>query len=345
MEADTLPLVVGLPGLALDPAHRSTLEQVRPAGVVLFSRNVETPSQVRELIDQLHDLEPSPFLAVDLEGGAVNRLAGLWGTLPSAARAASSGRKAVRALGEAAGAACRSLGIQLDLAPVVDLVCPDGMLARESRCLSDDPERVVTLAKVFSEGLASWCVGGCLKHFPGLGTVPVDTHEELPMLDLDEHELKPHLEVFRALSETIPVVMVGHVVVPALGDADRPASLSSTVVEKAAALPGHPVVLSDDVEMGALSKWEDLPARVVEAFRARNHGVLVCSAFDRLEEIAETVRAAVTEEASLRSRMSDNIARLGTFSRDLCRTAASVPAPDDDDVAKLWEKARQAAEP
>ncbi len=345
MEADTLPLVVGLPGLDLNGARRKILETVRPAGVVLFSRNVEAAPQVRGLVEELRDLDPAPFLAIDLEGGAVNRLAGLWGTLPSPARASAAGRKAVRALGEAAGAACRSLGIHLDLAPVVDLVCSDGMVAREGRCLSDDPDRVVTLARVFAEGLASWCVGGCLKHFPGLGPASVDTHRELPVFDQSEEQLQPHLEVFRRLSETIPVVMVGHVVVPALGDAERPASLSGAVVEKAASLPGHPVVLSDDIEMDALEGFGDLPTRVTDAFRARNHGVLVCRAFAQLEEIADGLRQSMEEDPTLRSRMDDNISRLGTFSRDLCRTAASVPAPDDDDVARLWEKARQAAEP
>jgi hypothetical protein len=71
----------------------------------------------------------------------------------------------------------------------------------------------------------------------------------------------------------------------------------------------------------------------------------VCRAFAQLEEIAHVLRESMEEDPSLRSRMDDNISRLGTFSRDLCRTAASVPSPDDDDVARLWENAREAAEP
>ncbi len=345
MSVDTLPLVVGLPGPTLGRDERELLEEARPAGVILFARSVESADQVRELVVALQDLDHPPFVAVDLECGAVNRLAGLWGTLPSPARAAAVGRRAVRALGEAAGAACRALGIHLDLAPVVDLERPDGMIARQSRCLGDDPERVATLARVFQHGLAAWCVGGCLKHFPGLGAVDVDTHERLPVLEMDEEALRPHLEAFASLSEEIPIVMVGHVVVPRLGDAKRPASLSATLVDRAARLPGSPVVLADDLEMGALESWGDLPDRVLAALRAHNHGVIIGRAFARVAEVADRLREEAENDTSLRSRLVEVSARLGTLRRDLCRLSASVPAPDDTTVAQLWEQARREAEP
>lgn len=345
MNAETLPLIVGLPGTILGRDERSTLETVRPAGVILFSRNIESAPQVRDLIASLLELELPPFVSVDLEGGAVNRLAGLWGTLPSPARAAAAGRRAVRALGEAAGAACRNLGIHLDFAPVVDLERPGGLIARQSRCLGDDPERVITLARVFNQGLAAWCVGGCLKHYPGLGAITVDTHEQLPLLDLEEEELQAHLQVFAALSEEVPVVMVGHVVAPRLGDSKRPASLSATVVERAATLPGNPVVLSDDLEMGALQACGDLPDRVAAALRARNHGVIVSRAFGRLEEIVDRLFEEAGEDSGIRSRLVEMASRLGTLRRELCRHSASAPAPDDTTVAQLWAQARAEAEP
>jgi beta-N-acetylhexosaminidase len=345
MRAESLPLVVGLPGPSLDAETESVLERVRPAGVILFARNVESTDQVRDLVSSLQRLEPRPFISVDLEGGAVNRLAGLWGTLPSPGRAAASGRRAILALGEAAGAACRSLGIHLDLAPVIDLEHPDGLLSRQSRTLSDDPERVATLARVFHDGLRSWCVAGCLKHFPGLGAVPEDTHESLPTLRLDTAELDRHLSVFADLAEDIPLVMIGHVIVPSLGDHERPASLSRSVIEHALALPGSPVVLSDDLEMGALKEWGDLPELVLAALRARNHGVLICKAFDRLDEIAGAIERAVADESNFASRVGDMTTRLGTLRRDLCQAGAAVPAPDDTTVGQLWERARKAATP
>jgi beta-N-acetylhexosaminidase len=340
---ECMPLIVGLPGPTLEANQLQVLERVQPAGVILFQRNVESAEQVRELVATLVSLETRPFLAVDLEGGAVNRLRPIWGELPSPASAAAGGRRAVRALGEAAGAACRSLGIQLDLAPVVDLDRPGSALSLQGRCLAADPERVVVLARIFNDGLASWGVRGCLKHFPGLGEIPEDTHETLPRLDRSEAELAPHLAVFSELAEAIPLIMVGHVVAPALGDDERPASLSPIVVQSATRLPGSPLVLSDDVEMGALAGSGDLPQRVEAALAARNHGVLICKAFDRLPEIAAHLAERLAVDSSLSRRMLEMAACMGTLRRDLCAGSAAIPAPDDTTVAQLWERARELA--
>ena len=340
---DSLPLVVGLPGTTVTDDDMALLERVRPAGVILFSRNIETPNQVRELVSGLEDLEPRPFVTADLEGGMVNRLSALWGDLPPPAEAAAAGRRAVRALGEAAGSACRSLGIQLDLAPVVDLDCPGGCLSGQGRCLGSDPDRVVVLARIFNEGLGKWGVSGCSKHFPGLGPVPADTHEELPVLESDEEELGRQLNVFEELGTEFPAIMVAHVIAPGLGDAERPASLSRTVVERAANLSGSPVVLADDLEMGALGEWGDLPDRVTAALHARNHGLLICNACDRIDEIARHLRESAEADPIVTTRLAEMTARMGTLARDLHLRAAAVPAPDDTTVEQLWEQARREA--
>ncbi len=340
---ECMPLVVGIPGPELEPEQLKTLESIQPAGIILFQRNIQTVGQVRELVSSLVELDPRPFVAVDLEGGMVNRLRPIWGELPSAAAAASAGRRAVQALGEAAGAACRSLGIHLDFAPVVDLDRPHSFIAHQERCFAADPERVAILARIFNEGLATWGVRGCLKHFPGLGEIPLDTHDELPILDIPETEFSEHLEVFSKLSGEIPLIMVGHVITPGLGDADRPASLSPVLVQRATQLPGSPIVLSDDIEMGALASCGDLPERVEAALAARNHGVLICKAFDRLPEIAAHLTERMTTDSSLSTRLLEMAACMGTLRRDLLQTAAAIPPPDDTTVEQLWERARSEA--
>jgi len=335
-----LPLVVGLPGPIVGQSERKTLDRVRPAGVILFTRNIISGDQTRDLVTALKDLDPRPFVCIDLEGGAVNRLKPLWGELPAPSAAAVAGECAVRIVGEAAGAACRALGIQLDLAPVVDLERPNSLISRQQRTLGRDPQRVAELARLFAEGLQTWHVSGCIKHYPGLGPIGIDTHEELATLEESADDLAPHLAAFSELSTTIPAVMVAHVRVPAMGDSEHPASLSPTIVERAVALPGSPIVLSDDLEMGALESLGDLPHLVVQALRARNHGALVCRAFHRLEEIADHLKKSMRDDPVLERRVHQAVARLGTLGRDLCHQAAAIPAPDDDAVARLWERAR-----
>ena len=343
MIAESMPLVVGLSGTTLDAEERQTLERMQPAGVILFARNISTAEQTRALVASVKELEPRPFVSVDLEGGIVNRLSSLWGDLPAPAEAAAAGRRAVRALGQAAGAACRNLGIHLDLAPAVDLECPDGCLGGQNRCFSHDPERVIVLARIFNEGLNEWGVSGCSKHFPGLGPVPADTHEELPILDPGQEVLERQIAVFEELGPDFPIVMVAHVVVPGLGDAERPASLSPLVIDRAKKLPGSPVVLADDLEMGALEGWGDLPERVVAALQARNHGVLVCNAVDRLDDINDHLTELAGSDSTLGTRLTEMSARMGTLRRDLCQRAAAVPAPDDATVEQLWQQARREA--
>jgi len=338
------PLIVGVPGLEISGKEREILDRVRPAGIILFSHNVESADQVRELVASLRDMDPRPFVSVDLEGGAVNRLTALWGELPSPSKAASAGLKAVEALGDAAGAACRALGIHLDFAPVIDLERPNGLIARQGRTLSPSAEHSATLARAFAENMAPWAVSGCIKHFPGLGAIEMDTHEGLPTLDGFVEDLDEHVGVFAAVSYDIPIVMVGHVVAAFLGENEKPASLSRQIVQLALDLPGRPVVLSDDLEMGALKGLGDLPELVVTALWARNHGVLVCKAFDQLEAIADRLRQEIEVDPGFADILDEGCARLGTMARDLCRQAAAVPVPDDATVAQLWEKARKMVE-
>ena len=342
MNPDALPLIAGIPGPDLTAEDRRLLEASRPAAIILFARNVVSTDQVRELIRSLAELGGEPTVAVDLEGGLVNRFEDLWGPLPSPAEAAAAGRRAVRALGEAAGAACRALGVELDLAPVVDLRVEDGLLARQKRCLAEDPERTTVLAGLFLKGLRAWGVGGCLKHFPGLGAVPEDTHETLPEIPPGGGG-KPHEAPFATLAAQAGMVMMAHVRTPGATDPTLPASLDPAMAGRAAALPGRPVVLSDDLDMGALAAFGDLPDVAEAALAAGNHGLPVCRSWDRLPEIARRLETRAGQESRFRARLGEATTRLLTHFRDLRLAFAAEPAPDDGTVAALWEQARKEA--
>ena len=97
--------------------------------------------------------------------------------------------------------------------------------------------------------------------------------------------------------------------------------------------------------MGALEAWGDLPDRVIAALEARNHGVLVCKSFDRLDEIRERLEQEITDNTALGTRLPELAVRLGNLRRDLCRYGASEPAPEDETVRQLWETARRVSDP
>ena len=325
-------LACGVAGAELDEGERALLAELRPGGIVLFARNVAGREQLAALVRELRALPSRPYVAVDLEGGRVNRLAALLGPLPAVGDAARAGTEAVRALGEAAGAACAHFGIGVDLAPVADVARPDGWLAGEARCLGATAAAVRGGAAAFLAGLERFGVAGCLKHYPGLGSGAVDSHRELPLLD---DTVADDAEVFGALAAPGRAVMVAHALAPALGDGASPASLSRTVVRRLRAWPGP--VLADDLEMGALAAHGSVPERAAAALAAGCDQVLVCNAMGERLPVAEHVVSAARRDPALAAALRASSGRVAGFG------TGELAAVTWEQVCELAERARRLA--
>jgi beta-N-acetylhexosaminidase len=321
--------VVGIEGPEPTAAERSILSAFPPAGVILFRRNLASARQTRQLNRQLREIVGRPiFLAIDQEGGRVDRLASFQPPRPSAEELASRGERGCERGGRSTACALRGLDFDVDFAPVVDLRPENGEgIGFGGRTFGDDPDSIAPLAGAFLRGLAERGVAGCLKHFPGLGRGRVDSHLELPKVEASRAELLgSDLEPFRRLAAEAPGVMVSHGLYEAL-DPRFPASLSSRIVRglllgRLGFLGG---VFSDDLEMGALAAFGDLAERSVRAFAAGNSFLLVCRRLEELPRCAEAVarRSArrggeeILREAERRDRR---------FRRGLA-SSGSAPAP------------------
>src|SRR2546422_2871882 len=247
---------IGFHGIALDPPLRSLLERVRPGGLILFARNIENARQVRALNDALSgSLRIPPFIALDQEGGRVNRLKPILGPIPPNL-ALARGKAATRAVGRQAGAtarALRSLGFSVNLAPVLDLSGPGAANGIGDRAFGEDPATVCRLARVFLETHLRSGVIPVGKHFPGLGSAGADTHLTLPVISKSRARLtREDLVPYRRLNRHLPVVMAGHASYPALQDRPGPATLSRAVIEGLLRrrLGYRGMILTDDLEMG-----------------------------------------------------------------------------------------------
>ncbi|MGD1147861.1 MAG: glycoside hydrolase family 3 N-terminal domain-containing protein [Thermoanaerobaculaceae bacterium] len=326
-------LVCGVSGPELDAGERALLEGLRPGGIVLFARNVVDGRQLAGLTAELAALPSHPYLAIDLEGGRVNRLEALIGPLPCAAGAAGAGVAAVRALAEAAGGACAHFGIGVDFAPVVDVGRPDGWLRAEARCLGATEREVRSGAAAYLEGLEGFGVRGCLKHYPGLGSGRVDSHRELPLLD---DSAVAESDLFHALLAPGRAVMVAHALAPALGEAACPASLSRTVVGRLRRLDPGPVI-ADDLEMGALSEFGSIPERAAAALGAGCDQVLVCNAMAAREEVAAHIASAERRDPVLAATLRRSEARVRVFGR------SELADVSWDRVRELADRARALA--
>jgi beta-N-acetylhexosaminidase len=227
-------------------------------GVILFPAIGTSSSALSEEVGKLARAArragyPEPLVAVDQEGGVVKRLPDEPPDLAPDAIAESGGTRAAHAQGLATGNALAGLGIDVDLAPVLDLGGPRSFVA--SRTFGDEPSRVVSLGVAFAGGLADGGVAATAKHFPGLGLASEDTDAAPSTVDASRTDLAPGLEPFRAaVHASIPLVMVANATYPAY-DPDRPASLSPRVIGGLLRdrLGYDGVVITDDLEAGALT--------------------------------------------------------------------------------------------
>jgi beta-N-acetylhexosaminidase len=325
--------VCGVPGTALDDGERRLLGELRPGGVILFARNVGPREELAALVAELRALPWTPYVAIDMEGGRVNRLARLVGPLPSPAAAAAAGLPAVEALGQAIGAVCAHFGIGVDFAPAVDVGRPDGWVRSEGRCFACDVDGVVAAASAFLAGLERFGVAGCLKHYPGLGSGTVDSHKDLPLLDDGAAEDE---RAFLALLRPGRGVMVAHAVAPSLGEAVLPASLSRTVVGRLRGRRCGPV-LSDDLEMGALAAFGSFAERAAACLRAGCDQATVSNTMSARAEVCERVERWAARDPVLAARLRAAAAHLAGWGR------GELAAVAWDEVERLAERARALA--
>jgi beta-N-acetylhexosaminidase len=309
---------VGISGPALDAKERAILERFPPRAVILFRRNIEAERQLIDLSEDLRSLPGEPFLCVDQEGGPVDRLRDLAGPFPSFHAAARAGF--ARRAGELAAEACARLRFDVDLAPVVDRRLPGASEAvLGNRAVAEDPESVTGAAREFLEGLHSRGVGGCLKHFPGLGRAEQDTHAALPFLPVHEGEREKDLAPFRALGDLAGAVMVSHAATTRVG---LPGTLSRDVatVLLRSELRFRGVAFTDDLEMGALAAFGALPERSAAAALAGCDLLWICS---RIEEYPDCVERVETDVPAQRRAQAS--ARIDAYVRRLGQLKASAP--------------------
>jgi beta-N-acetylhexosaminidase len=317
---------VGVAGPRLSDSERAILRAHPPYGVILFRRNLQDVEQTRALIGEIRETG-ARFLLVDQEGGPVDRLSGVLAPAPSFQAAARGG--AARWLGDLAGASLALLGFDVDLAPVVDR-CAEGAgaLVLGERCASANPHEVLQAAEDFLDGLHARGIGGCLKHFPGLGRARVDTHQAFPVLAPDLHEEALDLAPFDGLMHKARAVMISHLG----GPEGLPATLSP---ERATRLLRDRLgfdgaAFSDDLEMGALDAFGDLPQRAAASSRAGCDLLLVCRQIERYPECVAAVEAGVPPErhAEAADRLEQYAAHLDALRRAARSAQPESPTPE-----------------
>lgn len=311
--------VAGFDGTTPTPEIEALVAERQLGGVIYFSRNVESPDQLRTLSRELQELVPDDgpplLLSIDQEGGRVARLS--WGTeQPSAMAlgAADDSTLAARA-GEAVGRELRSLGIDVDLAPVLDVNNNPDNPVIGVRSFGERPETVAELGSSFAGGLQDASVVACGKHFPGHGDTAVDSHRDLPVIDhdrerLDRVELRPFR---RAIEAGIDAIMTTHVAFPTItADAERPATLSPRVVTGLLReeLGFDGLVFTDCMEMDAIADSVGTVEGCVQAVEAGCDQICVSHTPEKQRAAIDAVVTAVESGRISESDIDESVRRI-----------------------------------
>jgi beta-N-acetylhexosaminidase len=312
-------MLVQFTGLEPTPDVIQMVNQQGAGGVLFFGGNIASADQIRATTAQLQQIAPVPLLmAVDQEGGPVNRFQSIAGDLPAAATLATPADATARGTQDAG--ILHRYGFNLDLAPVVDVGTANPELT--GRTFGDTPDRVATMAGAYLSGLqAAGSVAGTLKHFPGLGATVTDPHIGLPVLSRSRGEWEAtDLAPYRLLLQRgdVRAIMVTHEMLPAV-DSNLPASLSPAVVTGVLRneLGFDGVIVTDSLYMGALNVRWSIPQAAVLAVEAGSD--LLIGPYDPqlVSDSRDALKQAIASGAITRARITASVRRLLTLKLQL----------------------------
>jgi len=330
---------IGIPGTELDSETVDLIREVQPGGVIIFGRNVAGPEQLRSLVDGIRELVPTmPLFGIDQEGGLVDRLRKIFTPMPSARTIRQHGDlAAARALGRITGEVLRMLGFSMNFAPVMSIMSDDRDLLSNglySRSFGRSPGEVLGYSTVYMRGLQGTGCLGCLKHFPGIGAGEVDSHEEMPIVklsheDLIGQDLAPYIELFQRRDDRVRCVMVSHGGFPNINIKDEttggllvPASLNYAIVTELLReeLGYQHLVVTDDLEMGAIARHWEIDDAVVRAFLAGEDMLLICASREKIRAGYRSLLAAAQDGRVRKERLRASLKRIAA-------TKAIAPEP------------------
>jgi beta-N-acetylhexosaminidase len=322
--------MIGFEGPEVTPDLRSWMKEYRPGGMILFSRNLVDAGQIAHLTNELQAVSADIplIIAIDQEGGRVSRLPADFTIFPSAAAIACSGSTELAYQAAAVTAReLRAVGINMNMAPVLDVHTNPANPIIGNRAFGTDPERVSLMGAATVAGLHDHLVLACGKHFPGHGDTSTDSHLELPLVSasrarMEEVELPP----FRyAIEHGLEAIMTAHVHYPAL-DPKHPATLSPVILSGLLReeMNFSGLIFSDDLEMRAILDHSSAGDAAVRSLQAGVDIILICRSQTLETQALEAVRHAVESREIDPERLETSLSRLGAIKQKFAHPGASV---------------------
>lgn len=344
------PFILGIAGTTLTDEETRLFSDLQPTGYILFTRNIESPEQTRALTDHLRTLsDDEPLIAIDQEGGRVTRTSAIAPAAPSAAEFAAHNQPSLIAeAGALTADLLRLLGVNWNFAPVLDLDHHPGLAnSLRTRTWGRDPQRVIDRAGMWNRWMRKRGLKSCAKHFPACGRATSDPHHDLPVSKATLSELlKEDVIPYTALMPELDAVMLAHVLFKAI-DPDLPASLSPRIVRDflrgQLGFDRH-LVLTDDLDMGAIADRFPDNTDVTAALEAGNDLALICHtatarARDAADRVAKLNPYALVETEKRLKRFRKKLAAPLTWSDDAWQKTCTGLSKLRDQVPALTNEA------
>ncbi len=295
-------VMVGIDGYTNDAHSTEMIESFHVGGFILFKNNIKNTEQAQSLINSLKDKNSNTssiplFFSVDEEGGRVSRMPDEFVKLPSNKVIGSRNNPDFSfEIGKVIGKEIRSLGFNMDFAPVLDVNSNPKNPVIGDRSFGNSAQLVSLLGVKTMQGLGSQNVISVVKHFPGHGDTSVDSHVGLPVVNNGMERLKK-LELVpfeNAIKNNADVIMVAHILLPKI-DAQNPASFSKAIITDLLRndMNYNGLVITDDLTMGAITKNYKIEDAAIKAVNAGSNIILVCHDYEKQASVIKALKAAV----------------------------------------------------
>ena len=308
-------LMIGIHGKTLNDDAKFMLNEYRVGGIILFDRNMESKDQVKSLITDINKTGKSAgltplFIGIDQEGGAVARMEDQLIKVPPAEELGKEPIEQAVSLAKQSGTELKDLGFNINFAPVADLGLTYG------RSFSTNPDDVVRYASAVGKAYDEAGLWYSYKHFPGIGKTDVDLHADTSVVPVSKENLlnedtKVFVDLIKQSKTNTYAIMVSHAMYPQI-DADHPSSLSKAIItdwlRKDMGYNG--VVVTDDMDMGALAKHYTFGDMAVQSILAGSDILLVCHEYEHMQEAYNGLMKAVKDGRISKERLDESVKRI-----------------------------------
>ena len=308
-------LMIGIHGKTLNDDAKFMLNEYRVGGIILFDRNMESKDQVKSLITDINKTGKSAgltplFIGIDQEGGAVARMEDQLIKVPPAEELGKEPIEQAVSLAKQSGTELKDLGFNINFAPVADLGLTYG------RSFSTNPDDVVRYASAVGKAYDEAGLWYSYKHFPGIGKTDVDLHADTSVVPVSKETLlnedtKVFVDLIKQSKPNTYAIMVSHAMYPQI-DAAHPSSLSKAIItdwlRKDMGYNG--VVVTDDMDMGALAKHYTFSDMAVQSILAGSDILLVCHEYEHMQEAYNGLMKAVKDGRISKERLDESVKRI-----------------------------------